>query len=62
LSNFKNLVSNFCESNLSSLEYEARSEETLQKLTEYFDGLPEVIDTHPDYDISYAMGNWILKK
>jgi frataxin len=49
-------VSKFGESTLSHLEYEAVSEETLQKLTGYLDTLPDWLDTHPSYDISYAMG------
>ncbi|CAJ0958544.1 unnamed protein product, partial [Mesorhabditis belari] len=47
-----------CTSNslISQGEYEARSNESLEKLYSYFDTFPEICNVSKEYDVSYAMG------
>ncbi|VDM78708.1 unnamed protein product [Strongylus vulgaris] len=41
---------------VSQNEYEKAAEESLEKLTDYFDNLPERFSVSPDYDVTHAMG------
>ncbi|KAI1715947.1 frataxin-like domain-containing protein [Ditylenchus destructor] len=47
----------FCDlAQLSQLEYEKQSEQTLSKLADYMDTLPDVAACDPSFDVSYSMG------
>ncbi|KAI6230434.1 Ribosomal protein L13 [Aphelenchoides fujianensis] len=41
---------------LPEAEFDRRAEETLHRLTDFFDALPDRVRTHADYDVNYAMG------
>ncbi|KHJ75489.1 frataxin [Oesophagostomum dentatum] len=41
---------------VSQNEYEKAAEESLEKLTDYFDSMPERFKVSPDYDVTHAMG------
>ncbi|EYB94223.1 hypothetical protein Y032_0174g466 [Ancylostoma ceylanicum] len=43
-------------STVSQNEYERAAEESLERLTDYLDTLPERLQVSPDYDVSHAMG------
>ncbi|KAH7721950.1 fxn protein [Aphelenchoides avenae] len=51
-------ASNTCcdDAEISQNDYERLSEDTLHRLTDYLDVLPDVVQCDPAYDISYAMG------
>ncbi|CAJ0607084.1 unnamed protein product [Cylicocyclus nassatus] len=43
-------------STVPQLEYEKAAEESLEKLTDYFDNLPDRVQVSQDYDVTHAMG------
>uniref|UniRef100_A0A915DN02 ferroxidase n=1 Tax=Ditylenchus dipsaci TaxID=166011 RepID=A0A915DN02_9BILA len=40
----------------SQMDYEKKSEETLSKLADYLDTLPDIVPCDSDYDVNYSMG------